>query len=179
MTPVNGKIIVSCDLKQKNSICISGTEMQSAILFETNYREKSPVIATVIEGNEMVKEGDVLITHHNNFYLPSPYHLYDNTFSIPFSKTLFAKIDKNGKVIPICGNMICENIEIESDLFIPSEKKRFHTDRYKVIDEGWTNYKKGSIIFTRPYSGYEIVYNVNSIEKRIIKVDSEMICGVC
>ncbi len=178
MEATNQKIIVSVDLEQKNEMVINGVTMSTATLFEKNYREKSPTIATVISGNEYVKEGDVLICHHNLFYLPSPYHLYDNLFTIPFSKILFAIIKEDGEIEPICGNLICNKIKESSLLELPPELQKFHINRYEVEKQGWTDYKKGDIIFTRPQSGYDIVYNINGEEKRITKVDSEMICGV-
>ena len=175
MIPVNGKIIVSVDLEQKNKMLIDGMEFYTATKFETNYREKSPTIATVVDGNEFVKAGDILLCHHNLFYLPSPYHLYDNLYAIPFSKVLFAKIDKEGNIEPICGNVIVERIA-KKEMF--SVEHKTEDKIYRLIDKGWTTYKNGSILFTRPSAGYDIVYNIDGIEKRITKVDSEQICGV-
>lgn len=175
MIPTNGKIIVSCDLKQKHKILMGGILMQTATLFETNYREKSPTIATVVDGNQFVKEGDVLLCHHNLFYTPSPYHLHDDLFSIPFSKVLFAKIKEDGGIEPICGNVIVERIPQKGVFHVKQDTE----DRiYKLVDKGWTTYKNGYIIFTRPSAGYDIVYNINGVEKRVTKVDSEQICGI-
>jgi hypothetical protein len=175
---VNSKIIVSVNPNQKDKLIVGGFEFQAANKYHTNYRYKSPTIAVVVEGNDFVKENDVLLCHHNLFYLPSPYHLTGDLFSIPFSKVLFAKILSNGDLIPICGNMICKEIPRETLLEMPPELKTFHKNRYEVIDGGWTIYKPKEIIFTRPSSGYEIVWNVNGVENKTIKVDSDMVCGV-
>ena len=154
------------------------------ILFSTagawdkNYRERSPVIGTIAETNEYLREGQVAVFHHNNFYLPSPYHLYDDLFSVPMGKTIFGTLDVDGNISPTFGNLICERIELESTLLLPSEEKLYYIDRYLVWDGGWTMFKKGDLVFTRPHSGYEIVYIWGNIEKRVVKVDSEMVCGV-
>jgi len=178
MKPANNKIIVQVNPDQKDTIKIGDIEFQSALKYEVNYRYKSPTIATVVEGNDIVREGDVLLCHHNLFYLPSPYHLNEDFFSVPFSKVLFAKLISDGTLIPICGNMICEEIPIKYYLMMPPELQQVHKNRYKVVDGGWTMYKKGDIVFTRPSSGYTIIYNVNGEERKAVKVDSEMICGV-
>lgn len=178
MNPVNGKIIVKCDNEQKSSIRIGDVEFKTAMGYETNYREKSPVICEVVDGNEFVKEGQVLLVHHNTFYLPSPYHLGDDLFSIPFAKTLFAIINTDGSLAPICENILCDRVNIPSILPVPPELQEKYIDRVKVIDGGWTNYKPNDLLFTRPHSYYEIVYHLNGEEKRIHKCHSEMICGV-
>lgn len=179
MLPVNNKIVVSVDKDQKKIIKVDGDiSLFTANSYEPNYRYKSPSIATVVEGNKFVKSGDVLLCHHNLFYLPSPYHLTADLFSIPFSSVLFAKIDIDGNLDPICGNMIVEEIEVESEIELPPELKTNYKNRYKVLLPGWTEYKPGQIIFTRPSSGYQIVYHFNDIQKIATKVFSEMICGV-
>ena len=178
MNPTNNKVILSCDLKQKDTMLIGGIKFSTAIKFDTNYREKSPTIATVVEGNECLNNGDMLLCHHNLFYQPSPYHLNDDLFSIPFSKVLFAKISKDGGISPICGNLICERIPETDQFEVPVSERKMLDKVYKVIDGGWTTYKKGDTIFTRPSGAYDIVYNYDGIEKRVTKVDADQICGV-
>lgn len=175
--PVNNKIIVSVNTSQKYFISINGIILSAALKFETNYREKSPTIATVVEGNEQVKKGDILLCHHNLFYLPSPYHIQDDLFAIPYSKVLFAKIDNEGNIRPICGNIICKRIPIKTTLDLPPEYKKTEDKIYQVIDGTGTRYKEGQIILTRPSAGYTIVYNFNGIENRIVKVGSDQVCG--
>lgn len=178
MTPTNGKVLLRCDVGQKSSINIGGLEFSTATKFETNYREKSPVIATVVGDSEFLNDGDVLLCHHNLFYLPSPYHLEGDLFSIPLSKVLFFKIQADGNLQPICGNLLCKRIPEKHTFDLPPSQQKFLISQYEVIDGGWTKYKKGDIIFTRPVSGYEVVYILNGIEYRQIKVDSDMICGI-
>src|SRR5689334_11479952 len=110
MKSVNEKILVSCDLEQKEFIEVGGNKFKMALLFEKNYREKSPVIAIAQQSKGEINKGDILICHHNHFYEPSPYFIKDNLFSIPCNHTIFAVIDKKGNAKPICGNVIVEKI---------------------------------------------------------------------
>lgn len=149
--------------------------MKMALLFETNYREKSPVLATVLEGNEWVKDGDILVCHHNLFYPPSPYHLYDNLYSIPASNVLFAIVKTDGTLSPIYGNLLCDRVPIPT---VFSEEKKTFINRAIVKDGGYSTYKKGQMIFHRPNAGYDIVYVWDGIEKRVTKVHEDQVCGL-
>jgi hypothetical protein len=177
MKPANNKIIVRVDNNQKQSFMIGGVEVQSASKYETNYREKSPVIAEVVDGNEQVFKGDILLCHHNLFYLPSPYHLGDGLFAIPYSNVLFAKIQAGGSLLPICGNLLCERVDIETDFELPVEDRQQCINKVIVTDGGYTPYKKGQLLFTRPYSYYEIVYIYNGKEIRVFRCSQDNVCG--
>lgn len=178
MKPVNNKIIVRVDLEQKNSFLINGIKVSTANKFATNYREKSPTIAEVVEGNEWVNEGDVLLCHHNLFYLPSPYHLYENLFSVPASNVLFAVIQSDGNLKPIYGNVLCDRVDIESEIPLPPELRKKYSNRSIVKDGGNTGYKKGQLVFHRPFANYDINYMFNGIETITTKVHSDQICGI-
>ncbi len=179
MKAVNNKILVKVDMEQKGSIKIGGKLLSTANKYETNYRYKAPTIAEVVYGNDTVRKGDVLLCHHNLFYEPSPHQVGEGLFSIPFNKTLFAKIFVDGEIYPICGNILVEEIEVESLLPLPAETITFHKNRYRVINSGALGqYKVGDIIFTRPSAGYRIIYHVDGEQKSVVKVDSQMICGI-
>ena len=157
---------------------VNGITVQLATEFDKNYRERSPVVCEVITGNSYVKEGDILLAHHNSFYLPSPYHLQDDLFSIPFKNIIFAKISESGDLIPLCGNIICDKIIVETSIPLPPSQQKPYIDRALVKDGRNTPYKKGQLIFHRPYASYEIVYVWQTIEKRVVKVPEEQVCGV-
>lgn len=176
MESVNNKILVSCDNGQKDFFKIGGSIFRSANIYETNYRLKSPVIAKVVESNEILNENDILLCHHNLFYLPSPYHLYDNLFSVPFSKVLFAKIFEDGELFPICGNILGERIEIPQKFHNVSCET--YTDRIKVTNAGTTKYKEGQILFTRPSAPYDVSYIINGEQKIATKISEDMVCGI-
>lgn len=179
MKPTNEKIIVRANMEQKDSIEIDGVSFLSALKFEVNHREKSPVIAQVVSGNEMLSEGDILLCHHNTFYEPSPYYLKDDLFSIPANgNILFAKIYRDGTLAPIYGNTICKKVDIETPLPLPPSQRKQHINRAVIIDGGWTKFKKDQLIFFRPYANYDIVYVWEGVEVRVTKVFHEQICGV-
>ena len=178
INPVNNKIIVQVNPNQKDEIKLGNTRVKCANNYEVNYRIKSPVIGVIVYGNEYIKNGNIAIFHHNNFYLPSPYHLYDDLFSVPFGKTVFGILDENGNLSPLCGNILCAEIEIQTKFPLPPEQRKKYNDRYQVINPTGTKYKVGQILFTRPHSGYEIVYVWNDIQKKIIKVHEDMVCAV-
>lgn len=175
--PANNKIIVRVDPDQKNEIKIGGITFTTALKFENNYREKSPVVGVIVKGNEHLKEGDVALFHHNSFYLPSPYYIGDNLFSVPYNKTIFGTLDENGNITPMCGNIICERVPIEYSIPIPIEQCKTHIDRAKCINPGETPYNPGQLLFHRLNAGYDIVYNWNGEERRVTKVHSDMIIG--
>lgn len=178
MIPVNDRVIVRVNMAQKNEMLIGAVKVRTALKYENNHREKSPVIAEVINGNRRVKNGDIIFCHHNHFYPPSPYFLQDDLFSIPANHTIFATLEKDGSLKPVYWNVLAEKIWIESDLPLPPEHRKHHTNRGRIIDPGWTKYKVGDLVFTRPSAPYDIAYILDGIEKRVTKINSEMVCAV-
>lgn len=178
MIPVHDRIIVKVSQRQKDEMYIGDVLLKTALPFENNHREKSPVLAEVVEGNKKIKAGQIICCHHNHYSLPSPYYLYDNLFSIPFKKTIFGSFDKTGNFSPLCGNMICKEVFPESQFLLPEESRKPYIDRYEVIDPGNSPHYSGQIVFTRPHAGYWIVYHWDKAEKRLLKVDSEQVCGI-
>lgn len=177
MKSVNHKILVKADVTQKNQMVINGVTFKTAPLFDSNFREKSPTIAQVINGNQFVKSGDVIICHHNTFYLPSPFHVENDTFSIPFDKIVFGTLDENGNINPLCGNILCHRIQKKEDN-VPLEFRKKYIDRAVVFNGTGTPYKEGQTILHRLNAGYDIVYNINSIEKRVTKVHESQVVGI-
>lgn len=183
MQPVNGKIMVRVNMAQKDELVIGGVKIKTANRYENNFREKSPVVAEVVKGNSRIKDGDVILCHHNHFYAnngrPSAYFLQDDLFSIPYNKTIFAIVKPDGELRPVCSNMLGTRVvKSAANIDIPIELREFYNDRMIITHGGWTDYTVGDLIFTRPYSTYEIVYNIDSIEHRVIKVSEDMVCGV-
>lgn len=178
MQPVNNKIIVYCDVFQKETVSIGGNIFKLANKYEQNYRVKSPTICIVEEGNELIRPGDILLCHHNLFYQPSPYYLFNNLFSIPFSNVLFAKILEDGELLPICGNILGDRIDIETSLPLPPDQRKKYTDRIVVNNPGYTKYKKGQTLFTRPSAPYDIVYHINGEQKIATKISEDMVTAI-
>lgn len=178
MIAVNDRVIVKVDMAQKDFMLIGEIKVMMAQKYETNYRYKAPVIAEVVNGNEHLKTGDYLLCHHNHFYHPSPYHLYGDLYSIPANHTIFAVLHPSGELSPVYGNVLASKVEVETAIPVPPEYRTFHTDRGLILNGGWTNFQPGDLVFTRPSAIYEIVYIFGEVEKRICKINSEMICAV-
>jgi hypothetical protein len=180
MIAMNGRLLVRCDMKQKNQLTIAGVVYMTAMIYEINYREKSPVVAQVVSGNKILKEGDVILCHHNHFMpsgsVQSPYYVQDDIFSIPFNKTIFAVLKPDGGIDPVCGNILGSRVGINYRIPIPEPQQ--YKDRLLVRDGGWTKFRSGDLIFTRPHAPYDIVYIVNKYEYRITKVSEDQVCGV-
>lgn len=174
----NGKILVSVDMRQKDTMDMGGIKVSTALAFEVNYREKSPVIAKVEKGNEYIKTGEFLICHHNHFYAPSPYHLYDNLYSIPANHTIFAVLKPDGELEAVYGNVLGHRLDIETAIPIPVEQRKQYNDRIIITDTGKTNYRIGQMIFTTPSAPYDIVYNFGGVVKRITKVNTQFVVGI-
>lgn len=164
-------------MKQKDTLRIGDIQVSTALVFEQNYREKSPVIAKVEHGNSYIRTGSIIITHHNHFYPPSPYFLYGNLYSIPANHTIFAILRSDGSLQAVYGNILGDRVDIETYLPLPPDKREKYKDRVIITDPGDTKYKQGQLVFTRPSAPYDIVYNFGGEIKMVTKVNSEMIVG--
>ncbi len=178
MISTNQRIMVRVDMEQKETMRVGNVTMKTAIRFEKNYREKSPVLAEVVQGKGILKKGDVVVCHHNHFHSPSPYQLEDNVFSIPFNQTIFALVTKSGGLKAICGNVLGQRIEKKYSLEVPIEFREKYIDRLEITDKGWSSFKNGTTVFCKPYAPYDIVYNFEGVEKRITKLDTRQITGI-
>lgn len=176
--PVNNKIIVSVNMKQKDEMKLGDVVIKMGLKFDNNHREKAPVIAKVEQDNGYLRPGELIICHHNHYYPPSPYFLYDCYYSIPVNHTIFALIQADGLLTPTYGNILGERVDIESTILLPVEQRKQYTDRIKITQSSNPKYKEGQIIFTRPFAPYDIVYNFGGIIKRVTKVWDQMVCGV-
>lgn len=178
MKATHNRVLVRVDPDQKRTMKIGETTFSMALKYEVNYREKSPVIAQVVNATDRLHEGDFLLCHHNHFYMPSPYHLQDDLFSIPANHTIFATIGPSGNLSPVYGNVLADKVEIPSLLPMPPELREYYKDRGLILDGGWTEFKRGDLVFSRPSAIYEIVYILGEVEHRVCKINSEMICAV-
>lgn len=178
MRTSSGKILVQVNLGQKGKVFIGGIEFQTMLNYNTNYRERSPVVALVKEGNQRIPTGSYIICHHNRFHEHSVYHLYDDLFAIPVNDSIFMRIDENGDPHSVQGNLVCERIERrESFMDTPESLKKNYTDRVRVLNKGY-GFKKGDEIYTYKFSDYEIVYNWNGQIRRVIKVKKEDVVAI-
>lgn len=178
MNPIKGNIIVRVDLEQKGTIKLGDQTFVKVPKFNTNYRDKSPVIAFVEHGNEIIAAGTTILTHHNIFQGDSIFFLEDNLYSIPVNSSIFATVDNEGDLHSIHGNIIVERVaKKEGILETPASYRKNYNDRVIVIADG-EGFKKGDQVLTCTMADYEIVYNWEGIEKRVIKVAKRDIVAV-
>lgn len=173
--PVQNKIIVRVNQDQKNEAVIGGKVLSMAREYGANYREKSPVLAELVEGGE---PGTILLCHHNMFQGEfCPYWLRDDLYSIPFKpETVFVSIDKNGDPQTIGGNIACERVMIESTLALPAEMQMPYLDRVRILSAGH-GFKGGELAFVITMSMYHIHYTLDGIDRQICKVYKDDILG--
>lgn len=165
-------------MAQKNTLMVAGVSFKVANLYQTNHREKEPVLGEIVEGNKEIIKGQIGIFHHNNFTPPSPFFIYDDLFSVPYNKTVFGIVYPDGNIRPLCGNILCDRVWEQSTIDLPSEQRKQYLDRIIVTNPGNTPYKVGQLLFTRPYAFYEIVYNIDGKEFRIHKIHADMVVGM-
>ncbi len=168
MKPKKDWLIVKVDLAQKRMIEVDGKEFLVATKFNTNYREKNPVVSLVIEGCNEIKKNDIIISHHNFFVPNSPFQIDDETFAIKYNENIFCSIDKTGIAHPLCDNVLAKKIKVDSKFALPVSCQKDYLDRAEMVEGG--GYATGEIVFVKPYRCYEIVYVFNNIEHRIIKL---------
>lgn len=176
MKAANKKIIVKVDSSQKNNFNLGGVNLLLAKQYTNNRREQNPVVCEVVQGNSIIKPGTFLLVHHNRFAEHSPYELGDNLYALPYDRSLFARIDEYGDPHSLCGNIIAKRVEKTSAIEIAAGYRKNYNDRVVVLNKGY-GYNKGDEIFTFPYSDYEVVYVWRGVEKRVVKVYFEDICG--
>lgn len=178
MKPTKNGIILRVDPLQKERAMFGGIEIMIGVKYKTNHRDKHPVIGIVEVGNERISKGTALVVHHNFLYGDvSVYSMGDGLFSIPVNHNIFMRIDEKGDPHSMFGNIICERLEEHSLLKKPGEHIKLYHDRGRVISNGW-GYKKGQIVFAVPYATYEIVYNYDKIERRVVKIYKDDIVAV-
>lgn len=170
-------VIVEVDLAQSEEAVIGGNHLKTGRRYNENFREKNPCIAKVISGLGIIKDGDYLICNYNYFDIESPFYMYGNTFSIPIDEEILAKIDEDGELYPLCGNLLVERLEKQNIIPIPDELKKNYNDR-GIVSRGTSKFKRGDFVFWLRMSDYEIVYFWNGIERRAIKVFEKEIVGV-
>lgn len=130
----------------------------------------------ISQGIDFIKNGSHLICHHNCFEGDTnPFQISDNLFSIPFNKSIvFCSIDEQGELTGLLGNILAERVNPISLLEIPITDRKSYFDRVIILKDGFV-FEKGQEVLTLPYADYQIVYNINGEERRIIKVHQDEI----
>lgn len=167
--PLKGKVVVRVDPLQK----ATSEHFLLAKEYNNNYRDRSPVVAEVVEGNKKVKKGQFLLCHHNLFYsATSPYRIQGDLYSIPFNENIYAWLDEDGLPHPLNGNILAERVKIETAFELTPEFTKNYINRVTILSDG-LGFKSGQQVFTWPYSDHEIIYMWKGKEKRVIKINIE------
>ena len=170
MNSANKKILVEVNHDQKITDTIGGTEFTTAKQYDTNHRNKNSVLAKVINGMGVIKDGVLILCHHNLFTGELlPYSVTETIFSIPFkANTVFFQVENNGTILPLFGNLTCSFVYPKYAFELPTDSQKPYIDRVDI---------DGKLVFIKPYNLYEICYNFNNEEKSVLKINKDGIVG--
>lgn len=171
--PLAGNIIVSCNTSQKEEMKIGNNLLKTGKAYNENFRERNPVVAKVIGGSKEIPAGSYIICNYSHFDLESPFHIYGAYYSIPIDEEIFAIVNSDGSLTPVCGNVLVLRINKESLIDLPEELVK------PKINEGIaaSGEFKGKLIFWLPYANYTICYNWNGVDMEAIKIHESEITG--
>lgn len=199
MRAVNKKILVEVKMNQKSTQTITGEggkeiDLQIEKQYDPNGRQRNAVICQVLDNSstyEYIQPGDKLLVHHNFFDKidDNPHFIaYDRDskmgiFAIPSGRNIFCKIDNEGKIHPVCHNMIVERVRnpVKTKLiYVPDTVKQEFNDRVKIlaIAPEVTGVEPGQSVLIIQMSDYEICFTWNKKEESVIKVWDEEIIGI-
>lgn len=177
MIATKGSILVRVDQHQKDRYLLGERLLKTGKKYNVNYRERTPVVAEIIQGLGELETGKHIITTYTFFDEESIYLISDNVYSIPVDELILAIIEEDGNLTPVCGNLIVERVPIETKFLLPPELRKFHNNRGIVV-KGCEGFKKGDFILFLKFSDYEIVYTWKDIERRAIKIYKDEIVGI-
>jgi len=179
MKAAANQIIVSVDLAQKEQARIGNNTILTGRRYSANFREKNPVVCQIVEGTDELPAGKWLVCNYCYFDWGSQYHISDNLYSIPIDQELFAFIEGDGELTPICGNLLVERVDKETKIELPPELKKQFWDRgiVKNVSTGNTLPQIGQFIFWLFAADYGIWYTWNGIERERIKIHESEIIG--
>ena len=176
MKPINGNIIVSINLSQKDEVVIGGNTLLTGKGYNDNFRERNPVIALVEVGTKEIPVGCHIVCNYSYFDLESPMAISDTQYSIPVSEEIYAVVNDDGSLTPIMGNVLVERVTKDSVIDLPEELKKPFMDRGVLLTDTEA-IKKGSFIFWLKFSDYEICYTWKGEERRALKIHQTEITG--
>lgn len=173
INPLLGSIIVSCETNQKEEALIGGNLLKTGKNYNENFRERNPVVAFVVNGTKEIPQGSHIICNYSHFDLESPYEYSKGMYSIPVDEEIYAIVNTDGNLTPVCGNVLVEKIMRTNRIDIPEDFKK------EQINQGiaLTGEYKGQRIFWLPFSNYTICYNWNDEERTAIKIYEKEITG--
>lgn len=173
MTPKLNNIIVSVNPNQKDEVNIGQNTLKTGKNYNENFREKNPVIAYVIGGSKEIPSGSYIVCNYSYFDEQSPFEIEPGYYSIPINEEIFAIVNEDGSLNPVCGNVLVIGMNKDSLINLPEELVKEQVNQGFAVSGTYN----GKHIFFLPYSNYEIVYQWNGDERRVIKVHETEITG--
>lgn len=150
-----------------------------------NNREISPTVCEVISvGDEVnnISVGDELILHHNIILNEATYIKKDGQevwIGIPANNMIYAKLNKDGSLVPLFDNLIGERIVKERVSELEYEDKTEQT-KFKILQvpEDYEDVKAGDTVLAYKLSDYEMVYHYDNRECRAIRISGADVLGI-
>lgn len=150
-----------------------------------NNREISPTVCDIIAVGEGVKElevGDKIIIHHNlilNEAMRVERDGQNIIISMKADNMIFAKINKDGTLVPLYNNILAERIAAPKlSQFDVTERTEDMKFKILAIPNGYNDVSAGDTVLAYKLSDYEMVYHYNGVERRAIKIDAHDILAV-
>jgi len=178
MLAKKGSIIVTVNPDEKTLHRVGELEVYSGKRYNTNFRERNPSMAYVLEGLGEIKTGSWVITNYLHFDADSPYLLTNDIFSIPVDEELFVVLNDDGEVQKaVNGNLVIELLDVETKFNASESYKKKHEDRGIVVI-GSNRYRKNDFVLFKWKANLEMSYVWKGEEKRFVRIHEDDIVGV-
>lgn len=177
MLAAKGSIIVRCDQNQKVEIKVNGESIYTGRRYSRNFREKNPVIAYVIDGLGDIKKDSWVLCNYTYMEDGSPYQISDDLFALPLDEEIYGTIDEWGNAHNVFGNIFVERVPIYSSIPVPEDLQKYHYNQ-GIVAKGGYGFLKGDYLLWLPMSDLEMIYMWNGVERRVIKVYKDEVCGI-
>jgi co-chaperonin GroES (HSP10) len=186
MKPIGNKILIKADREQKSKMRYGTLELYmppNRDKLSENGRETNPVVAEVISGKGF-EGGEMIVLHHNiisNLALLVEKKDNYNIMAIPVDRWIIGKLDADGNIIPLNGNLTIKRKEEKLQsifIIIPDGVGKKDNNVGTVINSSLNAVPVGSQVLFHTYSDYEVVYFVNGQERRTCIINLIDIVGV-
>lgn len=172
----NNHILVRVDPEQKVEMKVGEIRLMTAQRYNENHRERSPVMAEVLEGNDKIPTGSWLICSYTHFDKESYYYIWDDLYSIPVDEMIFAIIAEDGSLDPVMDNIFVDRKWPTFVLEVPRYYVKPLFNQGYVAKTG-CGFEKGQEILWLDMADHEIIYYWKGEYRTAIKVEKAEIVG--
>jgi hypothetical protein len=173
----NNHILIEVDFSQNTESFVGNVLMPTAKRYNENFRERTAVVAKVLDGFGEFKKGTNIVCNYSLLQNDSVHKISESILSINVDELIIAIINEDGSLKGVNTNILVNRVPHETFLEMPEELKK-HEKSIGIIAQTGQGFKCGDIVIWYPMSDYEIVYMWNNIEKRAIKVYEDEIVAV-